>query len=93
MTGEAEAVNVVRSRDATTLEDQFFDGLRKVGVPISCYLTNGIKLDGCIDAVDHSVVYLKCAEVTTMVYKHAIASVVRAHITTRGHSGQSKRAP
>jgi RNA chaperone Hfq len=94
MSGQAEAVNFVRPRGSatTTLEDQFFEGLRKACVPVSCYLMSGIKLEGRIDAVDHSVVYLKSTEVTTMVYKHAIASVVSVRKTVRDDSKTGKRA-
>ena len=91
MNGEAEeAVDSLPSRNGATLEDKFFEGLRKACVPVSCYLTNGIKLEGRIDAADESVVYLKGADVT-MVYKHAISSVVRTRATASEHLKAPKR--
>jgi host factor-I protein len=58
-----------------TLQDPFLNALRKEGVPVSIYLTNGIKLQGQIESFDQFVVLLKNT-VSQMVYKHAISTVV-----------------
>jgi host factor-I protein len=58
-----------------SLQDPFLNTLRKEGVPVSIYLTNGIKLQGQIESFDQFVVLLKNA-VSQMVYKHAISTVV-----------------
>lgn len=60
-----------------TLQDPFLNTLRKEGVPVSIYLTNGIKLQGQIESFDQFVVLLKNT-VSQMVYKHAISTVVPA---------------
>jgi host factor-I protein len=60
-----------------TLQDPFLNALRKEGVPVSIYLTNGIKLQGQIESFDQFVVLLKNT-VSQMVYKHAISTVVPA---------------
>ena len=59
------------------LQDPFLNALRKDHVPVSIYLINGIKLQGQIDAFDQYVVLLR-NNVTQMVYKHAISTVVPA---------------
>jgi host factor-I protein len=57
------------------LQDVFLNTLRKEKVNVSIFLVNGIKLHGVIDAFDQYVVMLK-GQVTQMVYKHAISTVV-----------------
>ena len=57
------------------LQEPFLNELRKQKVPVSIYLTNGIKLQGQIESFDRFVVQLK-AGVTQMVYKHAIMTIV-----------------
>jgi len=57
------------------LQDPFLNMLRKERIPVSIYLVNGIKLQGHIDSFDQYVVLLK-NNVTQMVYKHAISTVV-----------------
>ncbi len=60
-----------------SLQDPFLNALRKEGVPVSVYLTNGIKLQGQIESFDQFVVLLKNT-VSQMIYKHAISTVVPA---------------
>ena len=59
------------------LQDPFLNALRKVHVPVSIYLVNGIKLQGKVDSFDQYVIILKNA-VSQMVYKHAISTIVPA---------------
>lgn len=56
-------------------QDQFLQTLITKQVPVHIFLSNGIKLHGCIEACDQFVLYLK-NQVTQMVYKHAILTVV-----------------
>ena len=58
-----------------TLQDPYLNMLRKERVPVSIYLTNGIKLTGIIESFDRVVVMLKDS-VSLMVYKSAISTVV-----------------
>lgn len=60
-----------------SLQDPYFNALRKERVPVSVYLVNGIKLQGQIESFDQFVVLLKNS-VSQMVYKHAISTVVPA---------------
>ena len=60
-----------------SLQDPYLNTLRKERVPVSIYLVNGIKLQGQIDSFDQFVVLLK-NNVSQMVYKHAISTVVPA---------------
>lgn len=60
-----------------TLQEPFLNALRKERIPVSVYLVNGIKLQGQIESFDSFVVLLR-NNVSQMVYKHAISTVVPA---------------
>ena len=58
-----------------SLQDPFLNALRRERVPVAVYLVNGIKLQGTIESFDQFVVLLR-NQVSQMVYKHAISTVV-----------------
>jgi host factor-I protein len=60
-----------------SLQDPFLNALRKEKVPVSVFLVNGIKLQGKVDSFDQFVIFLK-NNVSQMVYKHAVSTVVPA---------------
>ncbi len=60
---------------AHNLQDPFLNILRKDRIPVSIYLINGIKLQGQVESFDQFVVLLR-NNVSQMVYKHAISTVV-----------------
>jgi len=62
---------------AQSLQDPFLNALRRDRVPVSVYLVNGIKLQGTVESFDQFVVLLR-NNVSQMVYKHAISTVVPA---------------
>ena len=67
-----------------SLQDPYLNALRKERIPVSIYLVNGIKLQGNVESFDQFVVLLK-NQVSQMVYKHAISTIVPAkavNITT-----------
>jgi len=71
-----------------SLQDPFLNALRKERIPVSIYLVNGIKLQGQIDSFDQFVVLLK-NNVSQMVYKHAISTVVPArNVRLSGAEGE-----
>ncbi|WP_133510924.1 RNA chaperone Hfq [Candidatus Thiosymbion oneisti] len=57
------------------LQDPFLNALRKERVPVSIFLVNGIKLQGQVESFDQFAILLK-NNVTQMIYKHAISTVV-----------------
>lgn len=61
----------------TSLQDPFLNALRRDRIPVAVYLVNGIKLQGTIESFDQFVVLLR-NNVSQMVYKHAISTVVPA---------------
>jgi len=59
------------------LQEPYLNALRREHVPVSIFLVNGIKLQGQVESFDQFVVLLK-NNVSQMVYKHAISTIVPA---------------
>lgn len=57
------------------MQDPFLNALRRERVSVSVYLVNGIKLQGTIESFDQFVVLLH-NQVSQMIYKHAISTIV-----------------
>lgn len=57
------------------LQDPFLNALRKERIPVSIFLVNGIKLQGQVESFDQFVIVLR-NNVSQMIYKHAISTVV-----------------
>ena len=57
------------------LQDPYLNEIRKEKISVSVFLVNGIKLQGLIVSFDQYVILLK-SNVTQMVYKHAISTIV-----------------
>ena len=64
-----------------SLQDPFLNALRKDRIAVSIYLVNGIKLQGQVESFDQFVILLK-NQVSQMVYKHAISTIVPARAVT-----------
>lgn len=62
---------------ALPIQDPYLNALRKEKISVGIYLVNGVKLQGKIDSFDQFVVLLR-SNVTQMVYKHAISTIVPA---------------
>ena len=73
-----------------SLQDPFLNTLRKERILVSIYLDNGIKLQGQIESFDQFVVLLK-NQVSQMVYKHAISTIVPARAVNM-QAGQQDQA-
>ncbi len=70
----------------SALQDPFLNQLRKQKVPVSIFLVNGIKLQGEIESFDRFVVLLK-ANVSQIVYKHAISTIVPSRMVNFADEG------
>lgn len=60
------------------MQDVFLNATRKDKKPVTIYLTNGVKLQGIITGFDNFCVVLKRNQISQLVYKHSIATVVPA---------------
>lgn len=72
-----------------SLQDPFLNALRKEHIVVSIYLVNGIKLQGQIESFDQFVVLLK-NQVSQMVYKHAISTIVPTRAVNFTQSSESE---
>lgn len=72
-----------------SLQDPYLNALRKERVPVSVYLVNGIKLQGQIESFDAFVVLLR-NNISQMVYKHAISTIVPSRNVRIGDEEESK---
>jgi host factor-I protein len=58
------------------IQDVFLNTLRKKKVPVTIFLSNGVKLQGNITGFDNFSVLLRRGPQVQLVYKHTIATVV-----------------
>ena len=74
-----------------SLQDPFLNALRRERMPVAIYLVNGIKLQGTVESFDQFVVLLR-NQVSQMVYKHAISTVVPSRNVRvgNGHDGHGE---
>ncbi len=70
--------NRERDRDLQNIQDSFLNGLRRDRVPVSVFLTSGVKLSGRIKSFDKFSLLLESEGQEQLVFKHAIATVLAA---------------
>lgn len=58
------------------IQDVFLNTLRKKKIPVTVFLSNGVKLQGNITGFDNFSVLLRRGPQVQLVYKHTIATVV-----------------
>ena len=58
------------------VQDVFLNTCRKKRVPVTIFLSNGVKLQGNITSFDNFSVLLRRGPQVQLVYKHTIATVV-----------------
>jgi host factor-I protein len=58
------------------IQDVFLNKLRKTKLPVTIFLSNGVKLQGNISGFDNFSVLLRRGPQVQLVYKHTIATVV-----------------
>jgi host factor-I protein len=66
------------SDKSQNIQDVFLNTLRKEKVPVTIFLTSGVKLQGNISGFDNFCVVLRRSPQVQLVYKHAIATIVPA---------------
>jgi len=58
-----------------SLQDAYLNQLRKDKMPVTIYLTNGVRLKGVIRGFDSFVIILK-ESTHSLIYKHAISTII-----------------
>ena len=64
------------SDKSQNLQDVFLNHVRKVKMPVTIFLINGVKLQGVITWFDNFCVLLRRDNHSQLVYKHAISTVM-----------------
>ena len=60
------------------LQDVFLNHVRKVKMPVTIFLVNGVKLQGIINWFDNFCILLRRDDQSQLVYKHAVSTVMPA---------------
>ncbi len=58
------------------LQDAFLNAVRKQKMPLTIYLSSGVRLQGVLTWFDNFCVLLRRDGTSQLVYKHAISTVV-----------------
>lgn len=58
------------------VQDIFLNTLRKKKMPVTIFLSNGVKLQGNITGFDSFSIVLRRGPQAQLVYKHSIATIV-----------------
>ena len=74
-----------------SLQDPYLNALRRERVPVSVYLVNGIKLQGQIESFDDFVLLLR-NNISQMVYKHAISTIVPSRNVRFGDEAEQEQS-
>ncbi len=64
------------SEKTQNAQDTFLNTLRKKKIPVTVFLSNGVKLQGNITGFDNFCMVLRRGPQVQLVYKHSIATVV-----------------
>ena len=80
------------SDKSQNLQDVFLNRVRKVKMPVTIFLVNGVKLQGVITWFDNFCVLLNRDNHSQLVYKHAISTVMPSQPIQLFDSGGEKEA-
>ena len=72
------------------LQDAFLNSARKERIPVTIYLTSGVKLSGRVRGFDKYCVVFETNHQEQLIFKHAISTVVTprgGHGAHGGHGG------
>ena len=79
------------------LQDGFLNNARKERVPVTIYLTSGVKLSGRVKGFDKYCVVFETNHQEQLIFKHAISTVVTAkqhhYGTSAPRSSESHQGP
>lgn len=63
-------------KPSENIQDVFLNTLRKAKIPVTIFLSNGVKLQGYVTGYDMFSVLLRRSVQIQLVYKHCIATIV-----------------
>ena len=74
------------------LQDTFLRHVREHKVPVTVFLTNGVRLQGTVTAFDSYSLLLVRDRQAQLIYKHAIATILPSEPVRVGQSDESSPA-
>lgn len=77
------------------VQDVFLNHVRKLKMPVTVFLVNGVKLQGIITWFDNFSMLLRRDSHAQLVYKHAISTVMPMNPINlfEGKDGEGETAP
>ena len=75
------------------LQDTFLRHVREHKVPVTVFLTNGVRLQGTVTAFDSYSLLLSRDRQAQLVYKHAISTILPSEPVRTGPSDEPEPAP
>lgn len=73
------------------LQDAFLNNARKERLPVTIYLTSGVKLSGRVRGFDKYCVVFETNHQEQLIFKHAISTIVTARHAHAYTSGGTQR--
>ena len=75
------------------LQDTFLKHVREHKVPVTVFLTNGVRLQGTVTAFDTYSVLLVRDRQAQVVYKHAISTILPSEPVRTGRTDEPEPPP
>ena len=75
------------------LQDTFLAHVREHKVPVTVFLTNGVRLQGHVGAFDAYSILLVRDRQAQVIYKHAISTILPSEPVRTGQSGEREPSP
>lgn len=72
-------------RESNSLQEVFLNHVRRRQVPVTVFLSNGVRLQGVIVAFDRFCILLRRESQTQLVFKHVISTVMPGVPVSLGH--------
>jgi host factor-I protein len=66
------------NKNQINLQDAFLNQVRKENISVTIFLVNGFQLKGLVKGFDNFTVILDADSKQSMVYKHAISTIIPA---------------
>ncbi len=75
------------------VQDVFLNTIRKTKNPVTVFLVNGVKLQGIVTWFDNFSVLLRRDNLSQLVYKHAISTIMPTNpLQMQGHEESAETA-
>ena len=75
------------------LQDTFLKHVREHKVPVTVFLTNGVRLQGTVTAFDSYSLLLSRDRQAQVIYKHAIATIMPSEPACTGRTDEPEPSP